>query len=116
MLWEVDVVSKEAAGDHAAAWSHGDKAFAILKTLVSQNPRNTSWQKDLSVSHGRLGELAHATGDIEAAQETGVHIAAVTWGYNSRSALEEAAPDYLFESPAQVLEFLAAWPPEKSAE
>jgi phosphoglycolate phosphatase len=53
--------------------------------------------------------------DIEAAQETGVHIAAVTWGYNSRSALEEAAPDYLFESPAQVLDFLAAWPPENSA-
>ena len=52
--------------------------------------------------------------DIEAAQETGVHMAAVTWGYNSRSALEAAAPDYLFETPAQVLEFLADWSPEKA--
>ena len=50
--------------------------------------------------------------DIEAAQETGVHMAAVTWGYNSRAALEAAAPDYLFETPEQVVEFLAGWPPE----
>jgi HAD superfamily hydrolase (TIGR01549 family) len=52
--------------------------------------------------------------DIEAAQETGVHMAAVTWGYNSRAALEAAVPDYLFETPAQVLEFLAGWTPEKA--
>ena len=52
--------------------------------------------------------------DIEAAQETGVHMAAVTWGYNSRAALEAAAPDYLFETPTQVVEFLADWTPQKS--
>jgi phosphoglycolate phosphatase-like HAD superfamily hydrolase len=52
--------------------------------------------------------------DIDAAQETGVHMAAVTWGYNSRAALEAAVPDYLFETPAQVLEFLAGWTPEKA--
>ena len=54
--------------------------------------------------------------DIEAAQETGVHMAAVTWGYNSRSALEAAEPDYLFETPAQVVEFLDGWRPENPAE
>ena len=40
--------------------------------------------------------------DIEAAQETGVHIAAVTWGYNSRAAIEASAPDYLFEHPSEI--------------
>jgi phosphoglycolate phosphatase-like HAD superfamily hydrolase len=40
--------------------------------------------------------------DIEAAQETGVHIAAVTWGYNSTPALTEAAPDYLFAKPSEL--------------
>jgi phosphoglycolate phosphatase-like HAD superfamily hydrolase len=54
--------------------------------------------------------------DIEAAQETGVHMAAVTWGYNSRAALEASAPDYLFETPGQVVEFLDAWLPEKGAQ
>ncbi len=52
--------------------------------------------------------------DIEAAQETGVHMAAVTWGYNSRAALEAAEPDYLFETPGQVVECLDAWLPEKA--
>lgn len=49
--------------------------------------------------------------DIEAAQETGVHIAAVTWGYNSRKALEAASPDYVFETPGEILAFLEAWKP-----
>lgn len=54
--------------------------------------------------------------DIEAAQEIGVHMAAVTWGYNSRAALEAAEPDYLFETPAQIVEFLDGWAPGKNLE
>ena len=51
--------------------------------------------------------------DIEAAHDVGVHMAAVTWGYNSRAVLEAAEPDYLFESPAQIVEFLDIWAPGK---
>lgn len=54
--------------------------------------------------------------DIEAAQEVGVHMAAVTWGYNSRPALEAAAPDYIFETPAQIVEFLDHWKPRQILE
>lgn len=54
--------------------------------------------------------------DIEAAQEAGVHMAAVTWGYNSRAALAAAAPDYLFVNPAQVADFLDGWRPNKTCE
>ena len=50
--------------------------------------------------------------DIEAAQETGVHIAAVTWGYNSTPALTEAAPDYLFTRPAELSTLLETMPPK----
>ena len=53
--------------------------------------------------------------DIEAAQETGVHIAAVTWGYNSRMALEAAAPDYIFDTPGEVSAFLDLWKPAPTA-
>jgi phosphoglycolate phosphatase len=45
--------------------------------------------------------------DVEAAQETGVHVAAVTWGYNSRTALEAASPDHILETPEQVTTLLA---------
>ena len=44
--------------------------------------------------------------DIEAAQETGIHMAAVTWGYNSRSAIQALEPDYLIESPSQIISLL----------
>jgi len=54
--------------------------------------------------------------DIEAAQETGVHMAAVTWGYNSRKALEAAAPDYLFETPGEVADLLENWRPVQALE
>jgi len=50
--------------------------------------------------------------DIEAAQETGVHIAAVTWGYNSTQALSEAAPDYLFTKPSEISTLLETMPPK----
>ena len=40
--------------------------------------------------------------DIEAAQETGIHVAAVTWGYNSHKSLCELAPDHLVESPDEL--------------
>jgi phosphoglycolate phosphatase len=54
--------------------------------------------------------------DVEAAQETGVHMAAVTWGYNSRKALEASAPDYLFETPEEVASFLERWRPAERLE
>ena len=47
-------------------------------------------------------------------QETGVHVAAVTWGYNSRRSIEAFLPDYLFESPAEILDLLRAFPPEQA--
>ena len=46
------------------------------------------------------------TRDIDAAQENGVHMAAVTWGYNSRSSIEILRPDYMIESPAQALQLM----------
>jgi len=48
--------------------------------------------------------------DIEAAQETGVHIAAVTWGYNSRTALESASPDHILDHPSEIHELLTRLP------
>ena len=33
-------------------------------------------------------------------------MAAVTWGYNSRSSIEILRPDYMIESPAQALQLM----------
>jgi len=44
------------------------------------------------------------TRDIEAARETGLRMAAVTWGYNSGEALEALNPDFLLTAPGDLLE------------
>jgi len=48
--------------------------------------------------------------DIEAAQETGIHIAAVTWGYNSRKVISACGPDHMMDSPDALRELLSGFP------
>lgn len=47
------------------------------------------------------------TRDIEACKKVGVPIAAVTWGYNSRVALEAMEPDYVVSTPEELLALLS---------
>jgi len=48
--------------------------------------------------------IGDETRDIEAARETGLRMAAVTWGYNSETALSALNPDHLFSTPAELLD------------
>jgi phosphoglycolate phosphatase len=50
------------------------------------------------------------TRDIEAARESGLRMAAVTWGYNSESALAALNPDYLLASPKDLLSLILGTP------
>jgi len=47
--------------------------------------------------------------DVEAAQETGVHVVAVTWGYNSPKALESSQPDHMVQTPEELASLLCGW-------
>ncbi len=44
--------------------------------------------------------------DIDAASKAGVKVIAVSWGYNTRKILKEQNPDYLVESPKELVEVL----------
>lgn len=44
--------------------------------------------------------------DIEAAKKSEIKVAAVSWGFNAREALQKALPDYLFDQPSQLLSLL----------
>lgn len=44
--------------------------------------------------------------DIHCAQTAGVRSVAVTWGFNTRKVLSEAAPDHLCENPADLLKLV----------
>jgi phosphoglycolate phosphatase-like HAD superfamily hydrolase len=48
--------------------------------------------------------IGDETRDIEAAQETGLRIAAVTWGYNSAEALTAMQPHHVVSSPEELLD------------
>ena len=54
------------------------------------------------------------TRDIEAAKKAGIRMAAVTWGYNSRRSLDAMKPDLVFETPAELVHYLANRYPAQS--
>lgn len=44
--------------------------------------------------------------DIEAAQKVGIHVAAVTWGYNIKAALIKYSSDWIIEQPEELLDLV----------
>ncbi|OPY76247.1 MAG: Pyrophosphatase PpaX [Syntrophorhabdus sp. PtaU1.Bin058] len=46
------------------------------------------------------------TGDIDACRKAGIKIIAVSWGFSSKAMLERKGPDYLVETPMQLLAVL----------
>lgn len=52
---------------------------------------------------GEILYVGDETRDIEAAKETGLRMAAVTWGYNSIEALQALEPEHLIDTPADLL-------------
>ena len=57
-----------AAGDLAAARTAYQASLDIAERLAAADPANTEWQRDLSVSHNKLGDVATAAGDLAAAR------------------------------------------------
>lgn len=47
--------------------------------------------------------IGDTVGDVKEARAAGIKIAAVTWGWHDKERLERAAPDYLIESPEDLL-------------
>jgi hypothetical protein len=57
-----------AAGDLTAARTAHQASLDIAARLATTDPANTEWQRDLSVSHEKLGDVARAAGDLAAAR------------------------------------------------
>ncbi|MGB7989338.1 MAG: hypothetical protein WCF44_08070, partial [Candidatus Methylophosphatis roskildensis] len=52
-----------AQGDGPGALAAYRKGLAIRESLAARDPANTEWQRDLSVSHDRIGDVLVAQGD-----------------------------------------------------
>ena len=66
--------------------------------------------KEHKLKPGQVLLVGDEVRDIEAAQDTGIHMAAVTWGYNSRKSLCALNPDHLIESPEELSQLLRSIP------
>jgi tetratricopeptide (TPR) repeat protein len=57
-------------GDTKDALTNYQKALAIAERLAKADPGNAGWQRDLSVSHDRIGDVLRAQGDLAAALQS----------------------------------------------
>jgi phosphoglycolate phosphatase len=53
------------------------------------------------------GYIGDETRDIEAAKKAGVSAIAVSWGFNSRSILEQYCPDVVLDAPQDLLKIFS---------
>lgn len=87
--------------------NHDLKVFDFLHSTVkiwSKHHSLAKLIKSRKFEHDKVLYIGDETRDISAAKKCGIRSVAVTWGYNSRKALAANTPDFLVESPPQLLE------------
>ena len=58
--------------------------------------------RKLKEKYGQIVYVGDEIRDIEACKKAGVKVIAVSWGYNSREALEKCGPDYLVDDVKEI--------------
>ena len=109
------LTSNSEANVRAFLKNHDLEVFDFIKSsskLLGKASVLRRLMKEFHIKPREIFFIGDELRDIEAAQETGVHIAAVTWGYNSQEALAAASPDYLFMKPSEVIDLLESKPPK----
>jgi phosphoglycolate phosphatase len=90
--------------------SHGLDLFDFVRCSSKLLGKARMIRSVIRRQHVRAADILFVgdeTRDIEAAKKAGIRIAAVTWGYNSRRSLEAMKPDFVFESPKELVAMLA---------
>ena len=69
LVADLEVQALLSAGNLAAAIRQLEAIHQQVETRAAADPANTEWQRDLSVIHNKLGEVAAAAGDLAAARD-----------------------------------------------
>ena len=69
LVADLEVQALLSAGDLPAATRQLHAIHQQVQARAAADPANTEWQRDLSVSHNRLGDVAVAAGDLAAARD-----------------------------------------------
>jgi phosphoglycolate phosphatase len=62
--------------------------------------------KDKTIPHQNPIYVGDEIRDIEAAKKAGIKVIGVSWGYNSKIALQNANPDHIIEKPEELQEII----------
>ena len=68
LVADLEVQALLSAGDLPAATRQLHAIHEQVQARAAADPANTGWQRDLSVNHNRLGDVAVAAGDLTAAR------------------------------------------------
>lgn len=80
--------------------------FECGASLFGKAPRFKRVLRKLGVAHADAISIGDETRDLTAARKVGIDAGAVLWGYANRSILTALKPDVVFDSPAEVIDFL----------
>lgn len=92
----------------------GIEAFECGASLNGKRRRLKRLGRRLGLPVATLLYIGDEVRDIEAARLAGAQAGAVTWGYNSESALRAKAPDQLFRQIAEIADQLLTEPDAQS--
>jgi phosphoglycolate phosphatase len=79
-----------------------DFVYSILDLFHKEKPLLKSFRK-YGLKIDETVYVGDETRDIMAARAAGVKVASVTWGYNLESKLEEYKPDFIINTPKELI-------------
>jgi len=76
--------------------------FYTAKKVFGKDRTISKIIKDMKLKKSDVYFVGDEVRDIEAGKKSGIKTIAVSWGYNTKSALEKEHPDYLIKSPLEL--------------
>lgn len=72
--------------------------------MFSKSEKIIHTMEALSIGNNRTYYIGDTAGDIKEAKKAKVKTVAVTWGWHSKEKLESTEPDYIIDTPGELLE------------
>jgi phosphoglycolate phosphatase-like HAD superfamily hydrolase len=91
--------------EHSMGWF--DDVHAT-HSVLSKKRRVKKYIRQMGLDPQNLYYVGDTSIDVESARLAGVKAVAVTWGLNTAQALARSKPDYLVDTPAELLEIFPA--------
>lgn len=76
--------------------------FYTAKKVFGKDRTISKIIKDMKLEKSNVYFIGDEVRDIEAGKKAGIKTIAVSWGYNTRDALDKEHPDYLIDSPLEL--------------